>query len=1076
MCKRIILLITMLVALISCSSSNNSGGGTNGALSFNQSSYQIASDGSTEVILSLKGSNSTTGVNVAISSSNNNIAVVTQSECVLSDESGYPTSCEFKVKNGSLAGTATIIASAPGVATASATISVPSSAAIPGVLAFSAVSESATVGSDTRLTLSLNGSSGVDNLVVQVLSSAPLVANPLHSTCVLSTLERTCTVIVDTASVGNATISASATGYTAATNTISVNSAVVAGTLSFDGNKQIQVGSKGVAILSLSGSSGVESFVVGLSTQNGDATISPINGCILSSAKPLCYITITGVASGSDNITATATGYADAGMVASVTAVPVNGNLYFNTSAESVAVNAYTTVRLMYTGGSGVSNLPVTLSTNNGNVTISRTTCPMNNIHGASVCDITVSGISQGQTTITAKATGYPDVTNTVNVLPSGSVVYGSLKLLPANSNLLNGANESMILTLVGSSNVNSLVVNLATAPSGIVTLGQPSCTLSTLNNSCPFSVTGASNGSTVVTASASQIANPANASVTVTAKAETRLVFNPDVLILSNQNTTAQTSTLTLVNPPVTPVSISFSGESEFGFSPGNAILSKESPTIVVNINNATIGGTTGTFAFTAAPVDIPTIANGELPVIIAPSISVPRTITVINMCPFTVYAGISGGSANLTKGPVPGTCPTGTYDTESTDPTTGYELCYWNNPTPSTGSYKLTQGESTQFVIPTSSVDTVGAMWGGGIMARLKLNESWVIGQCNAGQESLGGACAVGVGFSVPETVAEITMISGGQDTYDLQLINGVTVPISMAPNGVTADSGNPYINGVAGSTSAQTGTQYTLKASSWTFDPSSTGVVTATTSSTYYNYVSGTSGSTDQCTTDTGGPGVGCTGNANGPVCGYAANSLANTNGNPPTYARVCGYRLAYLTGAAIYTMNPSSSNTAPFSFESLLYTGAQSGSLPYPNANSNPMHDFYLCNNGAAQSGYQAATVYPQACGCANWDSIFGPDGAQIATPTKQCQGTGISGYSATTAGIGFNSAWLNEVLPRVQWVKQGAPTAYSFPYDDPSSTFSGYQPASSSNAANAVNYTVTFCPGGKTIPNYNPNLQ
>ena len=47
----------------------------------------------------------------------------------------------------------------------------------------------------------------------------------------------------------------------------------------------------------------------------------------------------------------------------------------------------------------------------------------------------------------------YPDVTNTVNVMtPSGSVVYGSLKLLPANSNLLNGANESMILTLVSSS------------------------------------------------------------------------------------------------------------------------------------------------------------------------------------------------------------------------------------------------------------------------------------------------------------------------------------------------------------------------------------------------------------------------------------------------------------------------------------------------------------------------------------------------------------------------------------------------------------------------------------------------
>ena len=78
---------------------------------------------------------------------------------------------------------------------------------------------------------------------------------------------------------------------------------------------------------------------------------------------------ITGVASGSDNITTTAAGYADAGMVASVTAVPVNGNLYFATSAES-AVSALTdnaTVRLnAYPLVVGVTNLPVTLKTNNG--------------------------------------------------------------------------------------------------------------------------------------------------------------------------------------------------------------------------------------------------------------------------------------------------------------------------------------------------------------------------------------------------------------------------------------------------------------------------------------------------------------------------------------------------------------------------------------------------------------------------------------------------------------------------------------------------------------------------------------
>ncbi len=1071
MFKRLMVLICSAIVLSACNSSNNSGGTTtNGTLEFNQNTYQVASNSLTEVILSLSGSNSTSGVSVTLSSSNNNIAVVTQSQCVLSDESGFPNSCEVKIK-GVSAGSTTITASAAGVAVANATVSV-GSAVVPGTLAFTPVSEQATAGSDARVVLSLNGSSGVENLEVGVVSNDPTVANPLHSSCILSTLERTCTVIVDAEKIGNAVITASAAGYASATNAINVTNDVVTGTLNFDGNKQIQVSNTGTAKLSLSGSSGTENVLVSFSTQNSDATILP-STCTLSSAKPSCNITITGAKAGSDTITATASGYASANMVANIVAAPVNGNFYFSSAQESVVANSSGSVDLIYSGGSGVADLPVTVSSNNSNIIISANgsnVCQMSNTHGLSVCPVKISGITPGQSIIKASAAGYPDSYTTVTVLQSGAIVYGKLKLHPSNSDLMVGSSEPMVLTLEGSSNVNNLVVNLSSAASGIESLSQSSCSLSTVSNSCSFNVTGQSNGSTVISASNSLVTSgAAKASVTVTAKAASYFVFSPDELILSNQTQTAQTSTLTLVNPPESEVSVGFTGNSAFGYSPGICSFSKAKPTCVVNVNNAVVGGPTGTFALVTTQNSDPSIANVKLPIIIAPAIAVSRTITVINMCPFTVYAGISGGSANLTKGPKPGTCPTGTYDMESTDPATGYELCYWKNPTPTNG-YKLTNNTQTQFVIPVSTVDTVGAMWGGGVMARLKLNESWVIGQCNAGQESLGDVCAVGVGFSVPETVAEITMIPSGADTFDLQLINGVTVPISMAPDGVTADSGNPYMNGVAGSTSVQTGTQYTLKASSWQFNPSSTGLVGATTSATYYNYVSGTSGSTDQCTADVGGSGVGCTGNVNGPVCGYAANSLANTNGNPPTYARVCGYRLAYLTGAAIYTMNPSSSNTAPFDFNSVLYTGAQSTGLPYPNSNSNPMHDFYLCNAGAAQSGYQATTVYPQACGCANWDTMG------IATPTKQCQGTGVASYNAESTGIGFNSAWLNEVLPRVQWAKQGVPTAYSFPYDDPSSTFSGYQPASSTNAANAVNYTVTFCPGGKTIPNYDPNLQ
>ncbi len=84
----------------------------------------------------------------------------------------------------------------------------------------------------------------------------------------------------------------------------------------------------------------------------------------------------------------------------------------------------------------------------------------------------------------------------------------------------------------------------------------------------------------------------------------------------------------------------------------------------------------------------------------------------------------------------------------------------------------------------------------------------------------------------------------------------------------------------------------------------------------------------------------------------------------------------------------------------------------------------------------------------------------------------CEGTGVplSSYGPTTEGIGFNSAWISQVLPRITWLKQACPTCYAFQFDDPSSTFGGFVSESETNPANATNYTVTFCPNGISINN------
>ena len=103
----------------------------------------------------------------------------------------------------------------------------------------------------------------------------------------------------------------------------------------------------------------------------------------------------------------------------------------------------------------------------------------------------------------------------------------------------------------------------------------------------------------------------------------------------------------------------------------------------------------------------------------------------------------------------------------------------------------------------------------------------------------------------------------------------------------------------------------------------------------------------------------------------------------------------------------------------------------------------------------ESGYQPATTYPYACGCTDWTGI--------ATPTSTCQGTGYTGYNTATPGIGFNSAWLQEVLPLLTWLKTGCPTCYTYQFDDASSSFQAYFAGVPNSGSNTVDYNITFCP-------------
>jgi hypothetical protein len=1055
-----VIVFVVASVLASCSSS---GGGSNGTLAFGQQSYTVTSGSTRALLLTLSGSTSTSGVTVTIASSSPAVAVPIFTPCVLSDEAGSTSSCTIQVK--ALAnGSTTVTASGPGVASASTTVSV-SATPVPGTLAFVPASENVVAGSVQQVTLGLADSSGMPGQVVAVTSSNAAAATASPSQCVLSTEAPTCDVTVAGVAAGSASIVASTGGYANATNAATVKaSGSVAGTLSFGGNLHLAVGGSANETLSLVGSSNVAPFTVTLSPQNTLATVSPTT-CTLSTASPVCHLTISGNAAGSDRISASATGYDGVSMIAYLSASPVPGNQYFSQTSETVSVGATTTIELLYSGGSGVPSLPVTLATNNANATISPTTCNMNNTSGGSDCTITVTGASVGATTITASTPGYPDAQNTVTVQPSGHVVYGTLAFSPANVSLAVGGRAQLTLQLRGSTNVSGLSVGLAALPTGVVSLGQVTCVLSTTNNSCNVTVIGAAIGSTTISTTSVGPTTQALAAVTVSVAPPPALVFTPDPLVLIQSQIGASTVTLSMANPPTTPVQINLpTSTAILGVSviPDPCVLSAARPTCAIAINNASTANPLGQYAFTATPLDS-TIPAVTLPVYISQLGPVSRTLKVQNKCSYTVWAGMSGGAvASVNPIANPGQaapCPTGTsyangYCCPTGSASVAGDYCFWNNPVPDNG-YALTTGQATHFTIPSTSLTTAPGLthvWSGGIMARLGCdpNGNCAIGSCNDGATgSL--ACAVGVGFDAPQTVAEFTLLQGGPDAYDVQLIAGVTVPTSMGPTTLSPDQANPYISGLAGSTTTQIGSQYTLNAASWTFTPPAIG---SPASSTYLTLVSGTATASDTCTSN-----AGCSA---GKVCGYALNSIKNLPSfTPPgpTYARTCGAFLAYLTADAIWKGNPDTSsaqtNAAPISFYTVFDVGTQSTSLPYPNVNQYPLYQFVDCPNPPLDSGFQAATTYPIACGCTDW--------AGIATPTSTCQGTGQTTYTSTTPGIGFNSAWLDQVLPLLGWLKQGCPTCYSYQFDDASSSFQAYAAANPNNGSNATNYTITFCP-------------
>jgi hypothetical protein len=448
------------------------------------------------------------------------------------------------------------------------------------------------------------------------------------------------------------------------------------------------------------------------------------------------------------------------------------------------------------------------------------------------------------------------------------------------------------------------------------------------------------------------------------------------------------------------------------------------------LGVNGACIA--TGTFTATGA-TSAPFVLTGSLtytgvtgsPTVVtattnvATSLPTTRSVKFTNNCTFPVYFSLSGGQLNGASCTGGATCPTGT----ACDSTNGN--CYWTNYAPIDNNFQLASGGGTETVsIPATAADP-NIQWSGAMSASLNCAPGGCAqADCSNSTGSTVTACSPGIGFTPPVTQAEFTMNLSKADAYDVEVINGYTIPVAVTPTPyVTASN---YNCGTPGNAVAANG----FGACNW---------ASATPPSVAYYRVTS---STTHCS---------------------AKSDCASTQlcGLDDTFAfQMCGNFLGYWSAdeacgknatAADPFFNCNTPVTGQFYpantvLSELMLCKVPAGSIS-PTFNS-----CYLTYNGDSTS------LVDTCCGCVDWWTS-GVSGAN--SNAQSCTQVGAASPQA-------NPTWLSSIQTQVEWLKLACPSDYVYPFDDKTSGFSctNNLPA----ATNTVGYNVTFCPATGTAAN------
>jgi hypothetical protein len=201
--------------------------------------------------------------------------------------------------------------------------------------------------------------------------------------------------------------------------------------------------------------------------------------------------------------------------------------------------------------------------------------------------------------------------------------------------------------------------------------------------------------------------------------------------------------------------------------------------------------------------------------------------------------------------------------------------------------------------------------------------------------GSQDFNNCGANGCGSSGAVTLAEFTLVKYGSDFYDISIINGINLAMTMTPN-----------NGAGSDDYTCKGAGQVLDGNTWHFNAPSNDFVWVSLESPL-----------QQCNSD-GDCG-------NGFVCGLSRNPAGNV------FVKSCGTKLGYWSANQVCGMNGGMG--APFNCQ--MASGINGWNL-----------ENYLLCSGGTPSCYQPGAD-STCCGCANWWQIGVP---QVSANSGTCK--------------------------------------------------------------------------------------